>query len=131
MICFKRTRIEFNAKKTKTIFIKLTHLSCLILYIERRFKPITAAAPKNSTKSIWGHPYKTSGRPHKIAKIAHLVKKMFTLAHLSPPRPCAHTINFEKSEVFAPWSANFRIWRTPLSASDKLTSPLTADSFYR
>jgi len=61
------------------------------------------------------------GRPYKIAKnwaFPPLVRKM---AQSFPSCPFGHTINFEKSYVFAPTIAGVRICRTPssLSALDK------------
>jgi len=50
---------------------------------------------------------------------------------LNPPCPCGHTINFEKS-VFAPKSADVRVWRTPfpLVRTGQTSPTLTADALY-
>jgi len=55
-------------------------------------------------------------RPHKIAKNwppSLLFAKYLHWLH--PPCPCGHIINFKKCKLFAPNSADIRIWRTPLS----------------
>jgi len=75
-------------------------------------------------------------RLHTIAKnsLPSCPLNVHTGSTVNPPFcPCRHTINFEKSEFFAPKSTDVRIWRTPSPLVHKMshwTTSLTADVFY-
>jgi len=75
-------------------------------------------------------------RPHKIAKNwppSLCPQNIRTGSTTSPPCPCRHTINFEKSEVICTIKSGDLVWRTPLvrkiSVLDNPSS-LTADVLY-
>jgi len=75
----------------------------------------------------WGAVHKR--RPHKIAK--NWSPSPLVRTGLSPSSClCGHTINFEKSEVFALKSADVRIWRTLVCKMFALDNPPTAGIFY-